>query len=438
MAAIFKLVAGSSSLDLNDGIAEASATNYWLENYTPQPGPEDAPTVTEDALIYVKGTSASDMRTNLNALSAFIQRVNLWKAHGDSVDRVYLHFAPDGVTAGNARRSQVYKIEQKYEENWIDVPWRSEYLMAVTLTITRDNWGEAATEVTLPLTNTNGTDVTTGLKFYNCNDGSGSAPNDRCGYIHINDEDVIGDLPAGCKITIAGTAMSRIIMGCGSIADTTNALVYEAETIPGTTPVVDTDCSNGNYITMTGKTAYYKAISFGGYGTWFLPVIRAKWGATGAGFTLQNGYGGQPRTVYPTYDTTTFGFIPLVPIKIPPARYSGATQAPTLILTSSIDCDIDFIEFIPLDGGWRVIDLVETDPAPEYLYDDTMLDQTYYAHGSTASETAWDGPGIYLQPNRDQRIWVLIQSGTPGSEDGALVTANHTMIITYRPRYRSL
>lgn len=443
MATYFRFIAGSSSIDLNNGAGEAAATDYFVSHYTPGPGPVGSPTVDEQVVITVKGTSAADLRTNLDALNAFIERVDLWRRQGDTVDRVYVHFAPDGVAAGLIRRAQLYKVDVSYEQNWVDEDWHNGYMVEVTMTMTRDNFGELAAETTMLLTNTNGTDVTDGsLKVYNCNDGSGSPPSDRCQYIHINGEDILGDLPAGCKITVTvGSGdMTTLYYGAGSGYATANAPIIEAEAIAGLTPEADANCSGGNFAAFTANTQV--AVTFSGLdskGSWFIPIIRCKFGTESTSITLQNGYWGQPRTSRPTHGTASWEFHALPPVKFPETYYPGVAYSGMriLYLTFGADTDVDYIMLMPVDGGWRIADLIYESPVPNVFVDDTMHDYTYYYY-SSALETARSGPGIFLEPNKDNRIWFACSYGPVTEANRTDVAAYKTIAITYRPRYRSL
>ncbi len=76
--------------------------------------------------------------------------------------------------------------------------------MDLRLAIKRRNYWEGALTA-IPLTNSNGADVTSGLNIYNCNDGDGVSPNIRENFADIDGADIDGTYHASeIKLVISG------------------------------------------------------------------------------------------------------------------------------------------------------------------------------------------------------------------------------------------
>jgi len=92
--------------------------------------------------------------------------------------------------------------------------------------VKRKNYWEGA-EAQIPLTNENGTNNVAGLKVYNTNNGTGTAPNKRVNYVGIDGDDIDGSIPTPPRIEITNTyssgttRLSNFWIG-RSIDDTTN------------------------------------------------------------------------------------------------------------------------------------------------------------------------------------------------------------------------
>ena len=73
--------------------------------------------------------------------------------------------------------------------------------------VKRKNYWEGA-EAQIPLTNENGTNNVAGLKVYNTNNGTGTAPNKRVNYVGIDGDDIDGSIPTPPRIEITNTYSS--------------------------------------------------------------------------------------------------------------------------------------------------------------------------------------------------------------------------------------
>jgi len=307
-----------------------------------------------------------------------------------------------------------------------------------TLRITRvAGWdGEVAN---VPLTNANGTDVTSGLRIYNCSDGSGSSPNQRVNYFDIDGvNDLDGDMLCPSRIRISGTRWSnRLYMGITWNTDFTNLQVtFEAESMPGNTGgTADASCSNGYYDYASALWAVMNIVDAAG--SWFWPVARLRFPSTDGEITLYQGNIDDTTKIthYISRLSSGFDLYPLSPIKIPAAPVSDWSSTSETIFVSASSgvsaADMDFIQFIPIDR-WRMLEMKYEVADPLGIADDLMEDQSYVRQLN--APVIASGPGIWLRPGVAQRVYLLSENTT----NGAAITENATVYMTYRPRYKSL
>lgn len=221
-----------------------------LGGWCPKSASAGDDTVTEELNVQYIGTKATVL--------TFIRKLN-WlfdmARRGEELmaaDRyVYLEFAPDEIetTWRSPIRDGIIELLPNMSRKWNDN--RQE----LRIIIVREAYWEGA-EAGVPLTNGNGTDVTTGLNVYTCTgDGTGSSPNERDNWALINDEDVEGDMPCPSWIrlsmpaTLTSSSINRLWMMAhhdifGEGGQDRN---FETFNDTGVSPTSDADASGGTY-----------------------------------------------------------------------------------------------------------------------------------------------------------------------------------------------
>jgi hypothetical protein len=293
-------------------------------------------------------------------------------------------------------------------------------------------WDGAETQV--PLTNLNGSNLTNGIRIYNCNDGSGTSPNRRCNYVDIAGSSILGDLPAPSRIRIVGPRWSeRLFMGLTYKTDFANLVSYvEGEDFVATEPESDANCSGGEFAPILNYCTVSRLYA---RGSWFLPVARIRFDQADSALTIASGGLTNPsaRTYYITRQSTGFDLYAFDPIRIPEAPYVSVDwggNLETIYISCAEGADVDYIQFMPIDR-WRILELVNGG-SPTGIADD-LIQEISYAQG-TISPVVATGPGIYLEPGENQRVSFLTQNPT----NAAAITETASVWMIYRPRYRAL
>jgi hypothetical protein len=246
---ILKMTWNSDTINLN-----ASGCRV-VGKWHPRAGRADEEKVEEEITVQYTGTKGN--------ARAFEQKINKWmemvrnrKALSPVDKLVYLEFAPDDTET--AWRSQMtdglVSLTPRFMNGWKDG------VLELRLVVQRMNWWEGA-EVTLPLTNGNGTDSITGLNVYTCSaDGSGSSPNKRNDWVKIKAADVTGDISGSLKLfmnmpaTPTGMVINKIFMGLSkdlvaSGGDPGGNIETFSDTDAG--PTLQADASGGQYYAIT-------------------------------------------------------------------------------------------------------------------------------------------------------------------------------------------
>jgi hypothetical protein len=253
------LTFGSTTIDLMDD------GNQVLDGFYPAMAMDADESVVETMDVLYRGTAAGG-RSLVQSINRMLNIARLGKI-GD--DRVYVNFAMDG--SDTLYRSRVLDGQIKLDER-VFKRWKDNRVQ-FTLRLERLPYWEGA-ETTLPLTNSNGTDVMTGINVYlSCDDATGSSPNKRDNWVKINDEDVEGDMPAPVKVglyfpyTISPIAFNHLWMGIYPDLLGDGQLPHNVETFnsTGVTATSDTDASGGSYyaIPITASPTVEAVFNFG-------------------------------------------------------------------------------------------------------------------------------------------------------------------------------
>lgn len=425
-----------------------------LVDYTPSSAPADQETVTERWEVFVEGTTLDLLLDAIHAINRAFELAR--QQQKDSfLDRVYLNFLPKDLI--DSQRSQIVNGRIEYYDETLKWGWANKGF-DIKLVIERKNYWEGALTA-IPLTNSNGTDVTTGLNLYNCNDGSGVSPNVRENFADIDADDLEGDLPAPIKlsITAGGTAFQNFLLAlCNSGDPTALDHLAECEDGVGTTDA-DASCSGGYYgyytwsFVDTEEDAFIFQVSASEWpdlqiGRWYLPILRLRsllsindlWTrikisagivTTTQWLKLPDSFG--PQVVQ--YPPIRFG---LPRIENPVANIYWQFRTST---SGSKTVYGDYVYMLPLDGIRKYEVYLDTGSPSDDLVDDPYEKVVYRKKNVTGSgrlETVLaKGNPLMIDPQNDARIYFQI-TGVDGTLVAITVTA--TIKVWYRPRRLAL
>ena len=385
----------------------------------------DEETVADTFVLMVKDTAA-----NIQKAASDINRIlEQGKIYDEQQigEQIFLEGTLDG---SNWRRSPVVGgMVTGYD---LDSTIRSGYAAIYFQVIRKDYFDGAETNV--PLTNQNGSNVTGGLRIYNCNDGATvDTTYKRNNYVEIAAASVLGDLPAPVKLSISSTsAFNRLFIGLGWANSQAANRLYEAEVAAGS-GTAWSGASGGQYV--IGSTSEYFLDASGGPSIFYLPIIRARLNSVNAklSYWINNG---QHKESYLTQSTdlaSDFQLFPLEFLRAPTEYGTGAM----LHWQWTASHDTDYIQLLPANY-WRIAIQTMTDPATGEFIANGYTERDAYFYGGTDQPTLIYGTGIFLQPNKLQRIWILRQNLADTETNASNINARSTITVTYRPRYRSL
>ena len=239
------LVSGSTTIALND-----RTSRFLHSGYYPQVKIGSG-RVTETVRLQARG----DLGTIVQGLNRIFEKA---RSDNPSADRVYLQCKLSESAA--TRRSRIYNgvvnltnavgSEIKKGRVTLDISWE------------RDPFWEGE-EVSVPLSNANGDQVTTPLPVFNTNDKVGTAPAKRVNYAGISADVIVGDLPSPAKIKVLNACVSTMGHLWVGMNNTTpiplvpgfeDSLPYwqlEAESAVGVTPTASSAASGGYFVQGT-------------------------------------------------------------------------------------------------------------------------------------------------------------------------------------------
>jgi hypothetical protein len=333
------------------------------------------------------------------------------------------------------------------------------------LTLERAYGLEKTTEVQVPLSNENGSNNTSGLTVFSCNDQSGSAPNKRTNVVKIAAANVAGDLPARCRLEVVNTynnaiSLAHLYVGHNVYSDPAAfnpILEGEAASGAGGSNVAESTCSGGSYRQFTlssdGDTdmftwalssafvaqtkglfrilARFHALS--NTDVWFRPVLYYN-------NVVPLWYG------TPVRPSSSYAMIvrDLGEMRLPPwIPGVGSPSALSLRLTGkraagvSATVRLDYLLLLPLDG-YRYYELVGEVPYLSAVIDDQINEKAYTQDGSAANRqgnvVAW-GDGFRLLPGYDQALHFQAHSNYANIAE---ITRTMSVKLYYRPRIAAI
>lgn len=454
MSTIFQVVIGSTTLDLNSGL------NKLLE-YTIRPG-DGVKNVTESAVVLMTGSTIANLITAIRNL----ERSNMIALRYGKIgagDRAFLKFRPH--SAADTFRSELFKIAVQPTDDpiWGFPSGWSNQLLRVTLAYTRAPFFELDTLTTIPLTNGNGSGLTTGINVYDANDESGSSPNKIHNYVEMAAADILGSIPTPAHIQItnsfAATAR-RFYIGHKAQGDPSNFTHWlEAESATlgtGVASAADADCSNGNKATVTNVPATERTLF-----TWTLTntqasYILSQWirfiarfedkpnnATCQARLTLLDSatlavIGRTDWTALNTADVLQSLGTLIFSRNLQGQTTLGALKLVLSAKDSAAICDfgLDVLMLMPIDGGdsfryLKPIDetLVAVPASTGVLVDNPIDYAEPFVEGMQDVYSGYGG-SIMLVPNTINRLYFMHDGG----DASAAITRVISVIVKYRPR----
>ena len=436
------------TITITDGTETATltATDALLESYEEKTPDVDAGSVTETLEVSLIGGN-----TAVDATIAKLER--LFQGSRERVGGAYgIAYTYIKVTIDSAVwRSPVLDGKVVIAgDAWLKYE-RATGLRKASVIVTREAWWEADSEVQIPLTNSNGTNDTAGLKVYNCRDLTGSSPNQRDNLVQVNGAaHVLGDLPAPVRmeVTVGVTYTMTDLMIAQNVYSTPGSLTtwYEYEAVSGgwghhddalasgggyhsvvsTTPVVDLSLgSEVGYL----KAGYYRILGrISALGTWkFRPYYY-----DGSGIKHQN-------TITVIRASANFYWQDMGIIQAPVRYFPGAVYTSGHVgWEAFIDVagtlGVDCIQFTPLDG-WKRAKMMGVVGNGKLIIDEILgniWSEDYLGNVNGSASVTGDILKVY--PNKLQRFYFVWNT----TDTDAVVDASVGVKMWYRPRKRTL
>ncbi|MFZ3150253.1 MAG: hypothetical protein WA116_01060 [Anaerolineaceae bacterium] len=444
-------------LDLNaDGL-------ILLDGFYPETATDQSKNVTDQFSLAVR---SSNLSGKIEAINRVLAHARLYPSgdHG-----VYLFF---GMTEADiAWRTRVVDgavlLEKSLGKLW------GQNKANITVALEHLPYWEGE-ETAVPLTNLNGTNVTTGITVYNCNDNIGTSPNRRCNYVMVNSTYITGDLPTPPRIEFTNTDGTKIevptTLRIGwHVRNSGFTWNYEAENSTynkGTVVSTDDTYSNSAYreFTLNGDdhprlTNLIKILSFplssgvlaAGASQWYKVLIYLNdpvtyndmrmqvslyWPSGGDTMMLQES---QAVILKPGHQIYEIGAL-----QIPPWMIGVVDPVEIDLVISGWVADtytfgVDFVQLFPAAGYRTLTSIANTVFDRGLLVDDGITDAVWVVHmpinppGQDDQKIgAYVGLGnrIYLHPNKLQYLYFL-QELALGASYLDIVS---TVSIYYRPR----
>ena len=431
---------------------DSTTLTLTLVDYTPTSASASQPTVTEKWEVYLSAATKALLQTEIENINRAFERARRHQ-YDPMIDRVYLNFQPSGYAA--SQRSEILDGEIQYYNETLKYGWANT-AFDVKLVITRRNYWEGALTA-IPLTNSNGTDDTSGLNVYNCNDGDGSSPNKRENYADIDADDLDGDLPAPVKISLAsgGSCIQDPILALFNSGDLSSmSHVEECEDATGVGTGADSGCSYGYYGYGSGTgvntalnifcfeiNSYWASLEVG---RWYLPILKLKSVPTIADLwtRVMIDCGMEVATQWITYPASGGpSFIQFPPVRLAMKNLGVMIGGLSVqFKTSTIGAKTiygDFIYMLPLDGLRSYHDLELNgsrgeDELVDNPYDDIVYKIDVVTGGGKHELVQTKGNILMLDPQFDSRLYFLSTSGASGISVSAVLKA------WYRPRRLAL
>jgi len=446
MAHTLTLVYGNTTVAMASG-------DYRIRQYvpaTPEPG---ASSVTETATILITGSTLAALQADIRAINQMFERARMRQA-GKTLVRTFVKFQASGEAT--TWLSEIYDGRVVMPDGALAGDWANTQLEVAVIWERTPFW-EGDTWIAVPLTNGNGTDVTTGINVYNCNDGVGTSPNKRHNYVDIDGvNDLASELPAPVKLRIGVTdymdkfymGIQNNLMGLGLVQPWDEMENY---TLAGTSDVVNSAASGGEYkqITLAAATEAILAINYdytnysGGYHKFFVTLFSMPAMAVKMKVQVCD-----PDS-FTVIDETPWVFVGsdrlmvLGDLRLPPGRSTMPDSGNfmnyrfnlVLYSTAGGTVNLDALYWLPmashLEIGSTIADLLNTEVL---VYEEGLSHKTYkesYNAGKYINNIdVKNGSGLWLYPGVLSRLHLLMTEVSLGAGINDYVT----MTMWYKPR----
>ena len=428
-----------------------------VDGFFPETADEGMESITDQFQIYIKGSSASDLRSKITAIRLAFEHA---KNHKDDALAAWLYFDVD--SSGDAWMSKLLGGTVLYDKN-LDHNWRQAKCVATIIVEHKPYW-DATDEIQVPLTNGNGTNNTAGLNVFNHDDGGGASPNHHDNWVEIAAADVLGDLSGPSRLEILNTfATSRLfVLWIGqNWTDPANFdhIIEGEDSSTGTPHAGDSSSSGGSYmeaVLASGAEAtmftWALTDSFLNtcWGQYYKIIVRFKDSAPlfPIKYRIKLIYSGT--TIWQSgqvlLDTTRgYSVRDLFTLRLPPWLLQQTNlTALTMIMTgqqntgSPISINLDFQQITPLDG-YRMLECAGYGVVQNGRMIDDGLNEVAYIDNGAGDDKAGIligyGNPIALYPGKKQRLYFLMHSST---SQLAEIARTISVKLFYHPRRRTL
>jgi hypothetical protein len=424
----------------------------------------------------VRGTSMDNLINNITLIERTLERARRNAIYRIN-SRVELQFKIDGAT--NASYFEIIDGDLKWPEDLLSVEnilqQEGSYYVIYDFVLTLVCYPLAfsaspysGSMTALPLTNGNGTNVTSGLVVQN-HDDSGTGHDN---WVSISGSSILGGYPSLLRLELQTRAeidyaTNKVHIGVEQNPTANLKTMFDNSDATyvkdSPTPVSDGSCSGGTYTrvvyspTSTGTllfsfstTAVQSAAMKGAYRVFgrTLPSSGGGWDAasnykiafwlTDDGLsTFDTGWiRPQPNDSPSGIEVLDFGVV-----FINQDSYITNQDGFEFKLYANSDVNskylnLDYIYFLPVNGGYRVLEARSTGAKSVTFIDDGWIDVVYAKIGSYNLPYAYGlMPRLTLLPGKDQKLFFLMQSANYGSADiDRYVTAK----VYYVPQFNVL
>jgi hypothetical protein len=432
----FETRAGGSVMSTIDFTAPE---NRLLDGYFPESGSDGKP-VTEAFDVLFAGTSDADLESHIQAVELALENA---RQHPTGPDGVWVLYSPaDGVI--DPWQSRLSGGTVLHNDRLVN-RWRKAKAKAQVV-IERAPWWEAATAVTLNLTNRGGTGADADI----VNHQDAGATDDF--YVEIAADQVTGVLPTPAIISFKNTVndatlVDRLIVAHFA-ASGTNAPPAAADLVFEGAVTADANCSGGSYETLSWANTSENQLK-----TWTLAsgafrqrnykVIGRLQTATAytdlwlkAKLLMGTTVLAETRWSLATAGET---LVEVGSLQIPPFRFGAHVDLGNLTLAlyekragGSGSLALDFLATLPQDS-WRKLEAVGGLAYNETLIDDPTEQRlvTLYSTSSyKVTHVIAEGEPVMLQPGVKNMLYFLHDQTT----GAAPIARTATVVVEARPR----
>jgi hypothetical protein len=454
MAHTLSLVYGATTVALASG-------DYRVLKYVPATPEADANSITETATILITASSLANLQSDIAAINKVFDRARMFQA-GKSIIQCFIKFQGSGESL--TWQSEIFDGKVVLPDSALAGDWANTQL-SVGVVWSRSPFWESDTWTALPLTNGNGTSITSAINVYNENDGSGASPSKKNNYVDIAAADIAGELPAPVKMVITPISnpifrffmgVQADIAGLGLVQPWGDVMTSGAANFIGSgTETANADSSGGYYLSLSilaGLTiTLSKSIDVSAYqGGYFKFIVR--WASLGTeDITFQfkliapEGYPVVAESAeFLNVDSDSFyvayGDMKIYPRMFLPRSGSSGNYILTMYITNNtagtVTPGIDFIFMMPTTY-YVCIGSDNIDVTSKVVYSEGLENLLYREMLATGAQAevmhTYQGSGIYLVPGVNNRVHFLWASGGTSS-----VTDKITLQMWYKPRRSTL